>query len=375
MTTNVGISPSQTGGSTENTAKNTAANTVGAVPVQTRGATLPVEITEARTLVEPALRRAVDELTPGMRSVSRFHLGWADEQGRETPGGGGKVLRPALTVLAARAVGAEPERAVPAAVAVELVHNFSLLHDDVMDGGVERRHRPTAWKVFGIPAAILAGDAMLTLAVEVARRGSTRDSADAVIACLDEAVQQLITGQTADIDFERRQDVTLPECLEMVAGKTGALMRCSTAIGAIAVDAPQEAVAELAAFGEHLGMAFQLVDDLLGIWGSPAVTGKPRMTDLASRKKSVPVVAALDSGTDAGERLREMYFEPDVVDDEERLSRMADLVKLAGGLEWTEAEADSRIRAAESCLLRLDAPASVTEALRATAWFVTRRDR
>ena len=177
------------------------------------------------------------------------------------------------------------------------------------------------------------------------------------------------------LDFERRQDVTLPECLEMVAGKTGALMRCSTAIGAIAVDAPQEAVAELAAFGEHLGMAFQLVDDLLGIWGSPAVTGKPRMTDLASRKKSVPVVAALDSGTDAGERLREMYFEPDVVDDEERLSRMADLVKLAGGLEWTEAEADSRIRAAESCLLRLDAPASVTEALRATAWFVTRRDR
>jgi geranylgeranyl diphosphate synthase type I len=264
---------------------------------------------------------------------------------------------------------------VPAAVAVELVHNFSLLHDDVMDGDTERRHRPTAWRVFGVPAAILAGDAMLTLAVETARLGSDTNVASEVVGCLNLAVQELITGQTADIEFERRQDVTLPECLDMVAGKTGALMRCATAIGAIAVGAPESTVAALAEFGEHLGMAFQLVDDLLGIWGSPAVTGKPRLADLASRKKSVPVVAALDSGTPAGERLREMYFEPDATDDEERLSTMADLVKQAGGLEWAETEADRRVRAAERCLSRLAASPPVVEALRATAWFVTRRDR
>jgi geranylgeranyl diphosphate synthase type I len=341
----------------------------------TRGAALPAEVAEARAMVEPALRRAVDELTPTMRAVGRYHAGWADEHGQDTPGGGGKVLRPALTVLAARATGADPRLAVPAAVGVELVHNFSLLHDDVMDGDVERRHRPTAWRVFGVPAAILAGDAMLTLAVETVRRGSADAVSGAVIGCLNEAVQQLITGQTADIEFERRQDVTLPECLEMVAGKTGALMRCATAIGAIAVGASESTVAALAAFGEHLGLAFQLVDDLLGIWGSPAVTGKPRLADLASRKKSVPVVAALNSGTAAGDRLRDMYFAPDVVDDEVRLFTMAELIKEAGGLEWAETEADRRIRAAERCLLRLDAPPPVAEALRATAWFVTRRDR
>jgi geranylgeranyl diphosphate synthase type I len=324
------------------------------------------------------LRRAVDELAPSMRTISRYHFGWADEQGRDTPGGGGKALRPALTLLSAQAAGGDPTQALPAAVAVELVHNFSLLHDDVMDNDVERRHRPTAWTVFGIPAAILAGDAQLTLAIEIARRDSAVDVASDVIAALNEAVQRLIVGQSADVDFERRTDVTLPECLAMAAGKTGALMRCASSIGAIAVGAAQATVAKLAEFGDHLGLAFQLVDDLLGIWGSPEVTGKPALADLRSRKKSVPVVAALDSGTEAGARLAELYFapdQPDQVDDEAALIAMADLVVRAGARDWTETEADRHIRQAERCLAELAAPPAVTEALRATALFVTRRDR
>jgi geranylgeranyl diphosphate synthase type I len=341
-------------------------------------AVLPVEVTAARDVVEPALRRAVDELAPSMRTISRYHFGWADEQGRDTPGGGGKALRPALTLLSAQAAGGDPAQALPAAVAVELVHNFSLLHDDVMDNDVERRHRPTAWTVFGVPAAILAGDAQLTLAIEIARRDSVAAVAMEVIGCLNEAVQRLIVGQSADVDFERRTDVTLPECLAMAAGKTGALMRCASSIGAIAVGADPATVAKLAEFGDHLGLAFQLVDDLLGIWGSPDVTGKPALADLRSRKKSVPVVAALDSGTEAGARLAELYFQadqPDQVDDEAALIAMADLVVRAGARDWTEAEADRHIRQAERCLAELAAPPAVTEALRATALFVTRRDR
>jgi geranylgeranyl diphosphate synthase type I len=347
-------------------------------------AVLPTEVTAARDLVEPALRRAVDELAPSMRTISRYHFGWADELGRDTPGGGGKALRPALTLLSAQAVGGDPAQAVPAAVAVELVHNFSLLHDDVMDNDVERRHRPTAWTVFGVPAAILAGDALLTLAIEIARRDSRPDLASGVVGCLNESVQQLISGQSADVDFERRTDVTLPECLAMASGKTGALMRCASSIGALAVGADPATVATLAEFGDHLGLAFQLVDDLLGIWGSPEVTGKPALADLHSRKKSVPVVAALDSGTEAGARLAELYFAPadagppdrvDSVDDEAALIAMADLVERAGGLAWTEAEADRHIKEAERCLAELTAPAQVIEALRATALFVTRRDR
>ncbi|HEX3590999.1 MAG TPA: polyprenyl synthetase family protein [Pseudonocardiaceae bacterium] len=339
---------------------------------------LPVEVTAARDVVEPALRRAVGELAPAMRTISRYHFGWADASGKDTPGGGGKALRPALTLLSAQAAGGDPALALPAAVAVELVHNFSLLHDDVMDNDVERRHQPTAWTVFGVPAAILAGDALLTLAIEIARRDSRADVASAVIACLNESVQGLIVGQSSDVDFERRTDVTLQECLTMASGKTGALMRCSSSIGALAVGADESVVAKLAEFGDHLGLAFQLVDDLLGIWGSPAVTGKPALADLRSRKKSVPVVAALDSGTEAGARLAELYFapdQPDQVDDEAALIAMADLVERAGAREWTETEADRHIRQAERCLVELGAPRPVTEALRATALFVTRRDR
>jgi geranylgeranyl diphosphate synthase type I len=341
-------------------------------------AVLPVEVTAARDVVEPALRRAVDELAPAMREISRYHFGWVDASGKDTPGGGGKALRPALTLLSAQAAGGDPDEALPAAVAVELVHNFSLLHDDVMDNDTERRHHPTAWTVFGIPAAILAGDALLTLAVETARRDSRPDAASAVVACLNEAVQGLIVGQSADVDFERRTDVTLAECLDMVSGKTGALMRCASSIGAVATGAHAGTVARLVEFGDHLGLAFQLVDDLLGIWGSPSVTGKPALADLRHRKKSVPVVAALDSGTDAGARLAELYFapdQPDQVDDEAALIAMADLVERAGAREWTEAEADRHIRQAERCLADLAAPPAVTEALRATALFVTRRDR
>lgn len=341
-------------------------------------AVLPVEVTAARDVVEPALRRTVDELAPAMRTIARYHFGWADASGEDTPGGGGKALRPALTLLSAQAAGGDPNEALPAAVAVELVHNFSLLHDDVMDNDAERRHQPTAWTVFGVPAAILAGDALLTLAVETARRDSRPDVASEVVACLNQAVQQLIVGQSSDVDFERRTDVTLPECLAMAAGKTGALMRCASSVGAVATGADAATVARLAEFGDHLGLAFQLVDDLLGIWGSPSVTGKPALADLRSRKKSVPVVAALDSGTEAGARLAELYFapdQPDQVDDEAALIAMADLVERAGAREWTETEADRHIRRAEECLAELAAPPAVTEALRATALFVTRRDR
>lgn len=333
---------------------------------------LPVELTAARDLVEPAMRAAVDELGPAMRTIARYHLGWADEFGAERAAAGGKALRPALVLLSAQAVRADPAVAVPAAVAVELVHNFSLLHDDVMDGDAERRHRPSAWRVFGVPAAILAGDALLTLAMQVARRGP---GSGEVVGCLGEAVQALITGQGADVDFERRRDVTLAECLAMAAGKTGSLMRCAAAIGALAAGAPAATVATLAAFGDHLGLAFQLVDDLLGIWGRPEVTGKPSLADLRCRKKSVPVVAALGSGTEAGDRLARLYFGPEPADDEATLVEMADLVVRAGGLAWTEREADRQIRLARDRVAELGAPPPVADALWATAQFVTRRER
>jgi geranylgeranyl diphosphate synthase type I len=337
-------------------------------------ATLPEPLTLARHLVTPALRESVGRLAPSMRRIAEYHLGWRDAEGAELGGGGGKALRPALVLLSAQAARAEAKRALPAAVGVELVHNFSLLHDDVMDGDEQRRHRPTAWRVFGMPAAILAGDALLTLAIEVARTECEPPFAGDALGCLDEAVQRLIVGQSSDVDFEARSDVRLEECLSMAADKTGALMRCACSIGALAVGADQEATTALGDFGEHIGLAFQLVDDLLGIRGAPEVTGKPALTDLRSKKKSVPVVVALNSQTAEGTALAEAYSRPEPLAEEE-LEGLADLVRRAGGLDVTEREATRHIDAARRCLQEVGAPPDVEEALWATARFVTRRDQ
>ena len=195
----------------------------------------------ARDLVGPAIAAAVDRLSPDVRTVAAYHLGLADADGTPTgaPGPGGKALRPALTLLSARPRARRRSAACRAAVAVELVHNFSLLHDDIMDGDTERRHRPTAWTVFGVGAAILAGDALLALAHDMLLEDTGPQGVWAA-RCLSAAVQRLIAGQGADLAFEQRDDVTLAECLDMAGDKTAALMACACSIGAIHVGAPAE---------------------------------------------------------------------------------------------------------------------------------------
>ncbi|HKS47922.1 MAG TPA: family 2 encapsulin nanocompartment cargo protein polyprenyl transferase [Amycolatopsis sp.] len=284
-----------------------------------------------RDLVEPALRAAVAELPPSMRPLARHHFGWDDEQPH------GKAIRPAVALLAARAVGT-PEPALPTAVAIELVHNFSLLHDDVMDGDDTRRHRPTVWKLFGVGPAILAGDALITLAAQVLA-ASGHPAAGAGLRMLTGAVLELVEGQSADLAFEQRDDVEPAECRAMAEGKTGALLGCAAALGALFGGGSPEQVRALDAFGRKLGLAFQFVDDLLGIWGEPAKTGKPVHSDLANRKKSLPVVAALCSGTPAGAELAALYRKPDRLSKED-LARAARLVELAGGRAWAREEAE-----------------------------------
>src|SRR6204780_4942666 len=252
---------------------------------------MPAGVAVARDLVGPATEAAISRLSPRVRLVAAYHYGLADAEGNPVRVGSGKALRPALALLSARAAGVAPERGVSAAVAVELVHNFSLLHDDIMDGDTERRHRPTAWTVFGVGAAILAGDALLCLAQDILLADQAPQGVWAA-RCLSAAVHRLIAGQGADLAFERRDDVTLDQCLEMAGDKTAALMACACSIGAIYVGAPAELAMGLAGFGAHAGLAFQLTDDLLGIWGAPEVTGKPVRSDLRTRKKSLPVLAA-----------------------------------------------------------------------------------
>jgi geranylgeranyl diphosphate synthase type I len=260
---------------------------------------------------------------------------------------------------------------VTSAVAVELVHNFSLLHDDIMDNDTERRHRPTAWTVFGIGPAILAGDALLALAQDLLLEDGTPQGAWAA-RCLSAAVQRLIGGQGSDLAFEKRGDVALAECLEMAGDKTAALMACACSIGAVHLGAPPTLAMALAGFGAHVGLAFQLTDDLLGIWGAPEVTGKPVRADLRARKKSLPVVAALTSGTPEAGQLSNLLAQPGALSEED-LIRAADLVTAAGGRQWAETEADAQLAAANASLADIDLPADVLAELTAIAEFITAR--
>ncbi len=335
-------------------------------------ATIPAGVETARDLVGPGIEAAIARLSPDIRPVAGYHLGLCDAAGKPTGTPvGGKALRPALTLLSARAAGAPAEQAGPAAVAVELVHNFSLLHDDIMDGDTERRHRPTAWTVFGIGPAILAGDALQALANDLLLEGPAPQAVWAS-RCLSAAVHRLIAGQGADLAFERRDSVTVDECLDMAADKTAALMACACSIGAIYVGAPASTAMTLTAFGAYIGLAFQLTDDLLGIWGSTDVTGKPVRSDLRSRKKSLPVVAALASESDAGRELAALLAEPEPLS-EDQLLEAAELITAAGGRKWVESEADNALSSALGCLADAEMPDDVRAEFAGIAEFVTAR--
>ncbi|MBV9011888.1 MAG: polyprenyl synthetase family protein [Pseudonocardiales bacterium] len=331
----------------------------------------------SRTTVEPALRAAVDTLPSAMRRIAGYHFGWWDEHGQQesAPDGhakGGKAIRPALVLLSAQAVGGAPAAAVSAAVAVELVHNFSLLHDDVMDGDLTRRHRPTAWSVFGVNAAILAGDALLTLALDVLA-ASGNPAATEGMRMLSAAVQDLVDGQSTDLSFEQRVQVELAECLRMAQGKTGALMGCACAVGACFGGGSPKQVEHFRDFGAHLGLAFQHVDDLLGIWGDPALTGKPVYSDLHSRKKSLPVVAALTSSTPAGRELAALYHRDQSLSGSD-LVRAAELIDVAGGRAWSQTQAEELLTQAMGDLTSANPTARAAQELAALARLATYRD-
>jgi geranylgeranyl diphosphate synthase, type I len=335
-------------------------------------AAAPAALRRSRDLIAPALHSAVDMLDPTSARMAAYHLGWTDASGRPARGGQGKAVRPALALLSARAAGTPARVGVAGAVAVELVHNFSLVHDDLMDGDTERRGRTTVWALWGASSAILTGDALLTLSQEVLLEDASPHRIDAA-RLLAATVRELIHGQVSDAAFERRDDVTLAECLDMAAGKTGALLSASAAIGAVLAGGPRALVDALARFGRELGLAFQLVDDLLGIWGDPVTTGKPTFSDLRSAKKTLPVTYAVTHGGRAGRDLAAWLAGPDTTE-EPGLRRAAAFVEAAGGRQWAADEALRRVRAAEQALATADVPAGPRGELVAIARFIAARE-
>lgn len=328
---------------------------------------------DVRALMAPALTDAVAQLGPIMRRICSYQLGWLDERGQPASRLAGKAVRPALLLASAEAIGGSVEAAVPAAVAVELLHNCTLLQDDVMDEDLTRRHRPTAWTLFGKSEAVLAGDSLMALAFAVLAASGW---AQAGVAARDLArtTHELIEGQAMDIGFERMPAVTLDEVLRMSGAKTASLLGCACGIGGRWFGADERTCTALTRFGRQLGMAYQLRDDLLGIWGDPRRTGKAVLADLGRRKKSLPVVAALTAENRCARELRSLYDRPDQLTEAEA-AEAAELVERAGGRAWAERAASEAMAAAERELALLDRSGVTVARLAALGRFLVGRDR
>lgn len=331
--------------------------------VRANGATSLADVVAAtagyRELIIEEMHRSLEDAFAGAQTATavaasleqlrghiEYHLGWRQPDLSLANGHGGKLLRPLLTLLACEfaAGGADNRRqthgqlmrqAAVAGTSIELAHNFSLVHDDIEDGDEQRRHRPTLWKLWGVPLSINTGDTILAIARLTLWRlidaGRSPDVALQLAALIDRAILDMCDGQSLDLCFERRLDVSADMYMEMIRRKTSALMSCSAHMGALLGSDDRDLTTLLAEYGRRLGLAFQLRDDLLGIWATPDELGKVSAGDLRRKKVTLPLIYAVERATDADQRrLARIYAERGPATDQQ----IADMLEI---LEQTEA--------------------------------------
>jgi geranylgeranyl diphosphate synthase type I len=268
---------------------------------------LSQEMRQAVNAEMKAVLKATSEQPDLFHGMMHYHMGWRDEQLRPADVNAGKQIRPVICLLTCQAAGGDWQQAVPAAAAIELLHNFSLIHDDIEDASPTRRGRKTLWTIWGTEQAINAGDAMFALAHLALNRlvdhGVAAETAVHSLRRFDEACVRLTQGQHADMDFETRDEVTVDEYLAMITGKTAVLLSLCTELGALIAGCDTQTVHNYAQFGLNLGLAFQVIDDILGIWGDEAIIGKSVSTDILTKKKTLPVLYGLSQNG----ALRQLY--------------------------------------------------------------------
>ncbi len=267
----------------------------------------------------PEMKRIIEGRgkTGRLQDMMMYHLGWLDEGFRAGDFRGGKQLRSTMCLLACEAVAGDYRPALPAAAALELVHNFSLIHDDIEDGDETRRHRATVWKLWGVPQAINTGDAMDVVSYMAIMDLKLDPPAMVdVLRVFNDTIMRLCEGQYLDMDFQTHDAVTVDEYVGMITGKTAALIEASAAIGAMAAGAAPGTVRRFGGFGRKIGIGFQVQDDVLGIWGDPAKTGKSARNDIRNKKKTLPVLYAMQYSPERDELKRlyakEELSEPDI---------------------------------------------------------------
>ncbi|NWG34925.1 MAG: polyprenyl synthetase family protein [Chloroflexi bacterium] len=274
--------------------------------------------------VETELQKQIGRLdqprTKPFYEMLTYHMGWTGEGAG--PEATGKRVRPLLVLLCASACGADWQTALPAAAAVELVHNFSLVHDDIQDHSPKRRGRDTAWVKWGAPMAINIGDALFVLSNQAMMDLKGKYPAETVLKAaeiLHQTCLDLTRGQFLDMSYEQRKDLNVEDYWPMIAGKTASLLSACCHIGALlggADDALQEVYRS---YGHYLGLAFQVQDDILGIWGDEVVTGKSAASDLVEGKNSLPVLIGLGKKGKFAQRWAQGPIEPEEVEEMARL--------------------------------------------------------
>jgi geranylgeranyl diphosphate synthase type I len=284
--------------------------------------------------IEDELKSSLETLDFGqsteLKTMLSYHMGWADG------GSSGKRLRPLLTLLCAGALGGVPNNVLPGAVAIEFLHNFTLIHDDIEDQSAMRHGRLTLWQRWGIPLAINAGDALFSISqIAMLVLRETLDSETAVRASLkfNQVCLNLTRGQHMDIAFEKDEQVDQNAYLEMVRGKTAALIGFTSWLGGLAAQQGEETLSLLYDFGENLGLAFQMQDDMLGIWGDPKVTGKSSAGDIQNKKKTLPILFGLANCPEFQSQWREPQ------PDSQQVSTMAEILAACGAREDVQRQA------------------------------------
>ncbi len=340
---------------------------------------------EALDKYRPVLEQAMQALVPAeaagtdaLYTMLRYHMGWIDQHGHVLEGGSaGKALRPTLCFLTCEGLGCPWPQAATAAATLEFIHNFTLIHDDIQDGDVERRGKPTVWAVWGVGPALWAGNAMRVLSDRaLAAEGAPLHKRSQASRLLTEAYLEILEGQYLDLEFERRAEVGVPEYLDMISRKTGALIRCSVEMGALLATEDRETAVALRQWAVHLGRAFQVRDDILGIWGDPSLTGKAVGNDIRRKKKTFPVMYGFERATGAGRAaLQSVYALPDL--DQGCVDIVLAVLEESGADRRAQALVDSESE------LALESLAKVTERLTPCAhqqmvqltYFLARRDK
>lgn len=261
--------------------------------------------------VEKDMRSFMEPFDLPLYDMLRYHLGWKDERGEwlpveESKRYGGKRIRPLLLLALVKALGGDVERAIPAATAVELLHNFSLIHDDVEDKDIKRRFRPTVWKVWGIPQAVNAGSSMqglVNLSALRLREHFPPHIVTNILESLSLIIKEMTEGQYLDLALQEATEGTVSDYLDMARKKTGALFDYTCRIAGVLAGREEE-VEKLGKCGRFFGLAFQVKDDYLGIWGISEEIGKPA-EDIHKGKITFPVVFALNK-SERKEELREI---------------------------------------------------------------------